>query len=201
MKVPPQISASAEIHPSVILGEGTKIWHAAQIREGVQMGSNCNVGSMTYVGPNVKIGNNVKIQNLSLIYDPCVLGDGVFIGPNVVITNDKFPRAVNSDFSLKSHNDWNPVGVEICDGASIGAGAICVAPLVVGRWSMVAAGAVVTKDVPSFGLVAGVPAKRIGWVGPAGVPLITTDQVNFKCPISGREFEQVAENELRAREI
>jgi UDP-2-acetamido-3-amino-2,3-dideoxy-glucuronate N-acetyltransferase len=196
-----QISASAEVHPSANLGAGTKIWHAAQIREGAKIGSSCIVGSFAYVGPNVKIGNYVKIQNLSLIYGPCVLGDGVFIGPNVVITNDKYPRAVNPDSSLKSQNDWRPVGVEIFEGASIGAGAICIAPLVVGKWSMVAAGAVVTKDVPNFGLVAGVPAKRIGWVGPAGIPLTTNDQILFTCPISGSEFEQIADNELRARDL
>ena len=194
-----QISSSAEVHPSVSLGADTKIWHAAQIREFVKIGSNCSVGSMAYVGPNVIIGNNVKIQNSSLIYDPCVLGDGVFIGPNVVITNDKYPRAVNSDSSLKSQYDWSPVGVKICEGASIGAGAICIAPLVVGKWSMVAAGAVVTKDVPAFGLVAGVPAKRIGWVGPAGVPLVSDNQIIFTCPISGEEYEQSAVDFLRVR--
>ncbi len=194
-----QISSSAEVHPSANLGSGTKIWHAAQIREFVEIGASCSVGSMTYVGPNVKIGNNVKIQNSCLIYDPCVLGDGVFLGPNVVITNDKYPRAVNSDLSLKSQDDWNPVGVDICEGASIGAGAICIAPLVVGKWSMVAAGAVVTRDVPEYGLVAGVPARRVGWVGPAGTPLISDDQIIFTCPISGEEFEQISENVLRLR--
>lgn len=95
--------------PSVVLGAGTRIWHATQIREGVEIGQNCNVGRMTYIGPNVKIGDNVKIQNFALIYDPCNLEDGAFIGPNVVITNDKYPRAVNSDGSLKSENDWRPL--------------------------------------------------------------------------------------------
>lgn len=191
-----QIHPSAEVDPSVILGEGTRIWHATQIREGVEIGKNCNIGRMAYIGPNVKIGNNVKIQNFALIYNPCNLEDGVFIGPNVVITNDKYPRAVNSDGSLKSENDWQPVGVNIRNGASIGAGAICVAPVIIGAWAVVAAGSVVTKDVPNYALVMGSPARRVGWVGEKGVPLIRTGESLFACPISGDVFRQESDMEL-----
>jgi len=184
------------VDPSVVLGAGTRIWHAAQIREGVEIGKNCNIGRMAYIGPNVKIGNNVKIQNFALIYNPCNLEDGVFIGPNVVITNDKYPRAVNSDGSLKSENDWQPVGVNIRKGASIGAGAICVAPVIIGEWSVVAAGSIVTKDVPNYALVMGSPARRVGWVGEKGVPLIRTGESLFACPISGDVFWQKSDMEL-----
>jgi acetyltransferase-like isoleucine patch superfamily enzyme len=190
------ISASAEIDPSVFIGDGTKIWDATQIRDGSSVGSDCTIGRMVYVGPNVVVGNRVKIQNSSIIYEPCVLHDGVFIGPNVVITNDKYPRAVNSDGSVKSGEDWDPVGTIIKEGASLGAGSVCVAPLVIGKWAVIAAGSVVTKDVADFALVAGVPARRIGWVGPAGVPLKTSDQVYFNCPVSGLTFKQISQDIL-----
>ncbi len=105
------------------------------------------------------------MQNYALVYEPAELADGVFIGPAVVLTNDTYPRAVNPDLSLKSAHDWEPVGVTIGEGASIGARAVCVAPVTIGAWATVAAGAVVTKDVPDHALVVGVPARRVGWVG------------------------------------
>ena len=114
-------------------------------------------------------------------------GQGVFIGPAVVLTNDTYPRAVGPDGSLKSAHDWTPVGVTIRDGASIGARAVCVAPVTIGRWATVAAGAVVTKDVPDFALVAGVPAKRIRWVGKAGVPLEERGGA-WVCPETGERY-------------
>jgi acetyltransferase-like isoleucine patch superfamily enzyme len=103
-----------------------------------------------------------------LIYEPAIIEDGVFIGPNVVLTNDKNPRAVNVDGTKKNESDWEKAGALIKQGASIGASAVIVAPITVGSWSMVSAGAVVVKDVPDYALVAGVPAQKIGWVGKAG---------------------------------
>lgn len=194
------ISASAEIDPSVAIGDGSKIWDATQIRSGSSVGSNCTIGRMVYVGPNVVVGDRVKIQNSSIIYEPCVLHDGVFIGPNVVITNDKYPRAVNPDGSVKLGEDWLPVGTVVGAGASIGAGSICVAPLNIGKWAVIAAGSVVTRNVADFALVAGVPARRIGWVGPAGVPLKTSDQVYFICPVSGLTFKQISIDLLELQE-
>jgi UDP-2-acetamido-3-amino-2,3-dideoxy-glucuronate N-acetyltransferase len=123
-----------------------------------------------------------------------VLGTGVFIGPAVVLTNDTYPRAITPDGELKSAHDWTPVGVTIGDGASIGARAVCVAPVTIGRWATVAAGAVVTKDVPDFALVAGVPARRIRWVGKAGVPL-ERDGDLWVCPSTGDRYRET-DNEL-----
>ena len=161
------IAPSADVSDQAILGDGTKIWHLAQVREQANLGANCIVGRGAYVGTGVQIGENTKIQNYALVYEPAKLGKGVFIGPAVVLTNDTYPRSVSPDGSLKSAHDWTPVGVTIEDGASIGARAVCVAPLTVGRWATVAAGAVVTKDVPAFALDGGCPcpAARLGGQG------------------------------------
>lgn len=183
------VAESADVSDEARVGEGTKIWHLAQVREGADVGSNCIVGRGAYIGPGVKVGNNSKIQNYALVYEPAVLGQGVFIGPAVTLTNDTYPRAVNPDGSLKSAHDWDAVGVTIHDGASIGARAVCVAPLTVGRWATVAAGAVVVKDVPDFALMVGVPARRVGWVGKAGAPL-KNDGDAWVCPVTGDRFVQ-----------
>ncbi|WP_104136350.1 acyltransferase [Arthrobacter sp. ZGTC131] len=181
------IAPSADVSDQAILGEGTKVWHLAQVREQANLGKNCIVGRGAYVGTGVQIGENTKIQNYALVYEPAKLGKGVFIGPAVVLTNDTYPRSVSPDGSLKSAHDWTPVGVTIEDGASIGARAVCVAPLTVGRWATVAAGAVVTKDVPAFALVAGVPARRLGWVGKAGEPL-RQEGGFWVCPATGAKY-------------
>ncbi|NYE94891.1 acetyltransferase-like isoleucine patch superfamily enzyme [Psychromicrobium silvestre] len=181
------IAQSADVAEGVQLGAGTKIWHLAQVREGAVLGENCIVGRGAYVGSGVQIGENTKIQNYALVYEPAKLGKGVFIGPAVVLTNDTYPRSVSPDGSLKSAHDWEPVGVTIEDGASIGARAVCIAPVTIGRWATVAAGAVVAKDVPAFALVAGVPAKRLGWVGKAGVPLRAEDGF-WVCPQTGAKY-------------
>ena len=191
-KLSSSIVESADVAESAVLGDDTKVWHLAQVREGAVIGSGCIIGRGVYVGSGVKIGQNCKIQNYALVYEPAVLGDGVFVGPGVILTNDTYPRAVNPDGSLKSADNWEAVGVTIKDGASIGARAVCVAPVTIGRWATVAAGAVVAKDVPDFALVAGVPARRLGWVGKAGVRLVE-DGEQWKCPETGQKFIQ--ENE------
>ena len=183
---------------SATLGDGSSIWHLAQIRDGVVLGSNCIIGRGAYIGSGVTLGNNCKVQNYALVYEPAQLGDGVFIGPAAVLTNDQFPRAVNTDLSLKSGSDWDAVGVTIHDGASIGARAVCIAPVTIGKWALVAAGAVVTKDVPDYALVAGVPAKRIRWVGKAGIPLTDLGGGRFQCPQDQSFYREISENELVA---
>ena len=142
------VAGSADVAENAVIGDGSKIWHLAQVREGVVLGRNCIVSRGAYVGPGVVIGNNVKIQNYALVYEPARVEDGVFVGPAAVFTNDHFPRSVNPDGSLKCGHDWEPVGVTVLEGASIGARAVCVAPVTIGRWAMVAAGATVVRDVP-----------------------------------------------------
>lgn len=177
---------SADVSPDASIGDGSSIWHLSQVREGVRMGENCIIGRGAYIGTGVQMGDNCKVQNYALVYEPAKLADGVFIGPAVVLTNDTYPRAINADGTLKSAHDWEPVGVTIEKGAAIGARAVCVAPVTVGAWATVAAGTVVVKDVPAYALVAGVPARRIGWVGESGVPLVAgADEMTWVCPVTG----------------
>lgn len=182
-----RIVDSADVAPSARIGAGSSVWHLAQIREDAVLGSNCVVGRGAYIGTGVVMGDNCKVQNYALVYEPAELGHGVFIGPAVVLTNDTYPRAINPDGSLKSASDWEPVGVRILEGAAIGARAVCVAPVTIGRWATVAAGSVVTRDVADFALVAGVPAKRIGWVGKAGVRLIEQGDA-WVCPQTNERY-------------
>ncbi|HEX5121535.1 MAG TPA: acyltransferase [Pseudonocardiaceae bacterium] len=181
------VASSADVADTAKLGEGTKVWHLAQVREDAELGENCIVGRGAYIGTGVRVGDNCKIQNHALVYEPAELGPGVFIGPAVVLTNDTYPRAINPDGGLKSADDWHAVGVTIAEGASIGARAVCVAPVRIGRWATVAAGAVVTKDVPDFALVMGVPARQAGWVGKAGAPLRQEDD-RWVCPLTGAGY-------------
>ena len=180
-----RIVESADVSSDAVIGDGSSIWHLAQVREGAHLGVNCIIGRGAYVGTGVEMGDNCKVQNYALVYEPARLADGVFIGPAVVLTNDTYPRAINADGSQKSAHDWKPVGVTVEKGASIGARSTCVAPVTIGAWATVAAGAVVVKDVPAYGLVAGVPARRIGWVGEAGVPLTAEVDGHWRCPSTG----------------
>ncbi|MFS3127232.1 acyltransferase [Nocardioides sp. Bht2] len=182
------VKDSAQVAPSATLGDGTTVWELAQIRENAALGTGCIVGRGAYVGTGCRLGNNVKLQNHALVYEPATLGNGVFIGPAAVLTNDQYPRSVDPDGNLKRASDWVAVGVEIADGASIGARAVCVAPLKIGRWAMIAAGAVVAKDVPDFALVVGVPARRIGWVGKAGQRLTDEGDGRWSCPATGAVY-------------
>ena len=187
--VSPVVAAGAEVDPRARIGARTRIWNLAHVREDATIGADCVVGRGAYVGPGVRIGDNCKLQNYALVYEPAVLGDGVFIGPAAVLTNDEFPRSVDPDGNLKRGSDWHAVAVTVGDGASIGARAVCVAPVTIGRWALVAAGAVVVADVPDFAMVAGVPARRIGWVGEAGVRLVD-DGGEWRCPQTGATYEE-----------
>lgn len=186
------IEPSADVHSTAEIGSGSIVWHLAQVRESAVLGPNNVVGRGAYIGSGVRLGANCKIQNYALVYEPAELGDGVFVGPAAVLTNDRYPRAVTPDGRLKQGHDWTPVAVTVRDGASIGARAVCVAPVTIGRWACVAAGAVVVHDVPDHGLVAGVPARQLGWVGFSGRPLEQIGKGLWKCPDQGDLYAETA---------
>lgn len=185
-----RVQPSAQVDENAEIGAGSSVWDLAQIREGARLGEGCVIGRGAYVGSGVRMGDNCKLQNYALVYEPAELGDGVFVGPAVVLTNDHNPRSVDPEGKQKRGGDWEAVGVRIDDGASIGARSVCVAPIRIGRWAMIAAGAVVTKDVPDFALVMGVPARRVGWVGRAGVRLVerTGEPGRWECPRTGAVY-------------
>lgn len=183
-----RVQPSADLDDGVTIGAGSSVWHLAQIRSGAVLGRNVVVGRGAYVGPGVSVGDNCKIQNYALVYEPAVLEAGVFVGPAAVLTNDTFPRAVNPDGSPKSAQDWEAVGVTLKEGCSVGARAVCVAPVTIGRWATVAAGSVVVSDVPDYALVAGVPARRIKWVGRSGFPLEATGSGTWLDRHTGERF-------------
>ncbi|MFE7229816.1 acyltransferase [Streptomyces sp. NPDC002405] len=185
-----RVQPSAQVDESAEIGAGSSVWDLAQIREDARLGEGCVIGRGAYVGSGVRMGDNCKLQNYALVYEPAELGDGVFIGPAVVLTNDHNPRSVDPEGMQKRGGDWEAVGVKIADGASIGARSVCVAPLTIGRWAMVAAGAVVTKDVPDFALVMGVPARQTGWVGRAGHKLVQKEAGVWQCPQTGALYDE-----------
>lgn len=183
------IHETAEIAPNAHVAESASVWHYAQIREEAIVGEHAVIGRGVYLGSGVVVGPMSKIQNGALVYDPAHIGEGVFIGPGAILTNDEYPRAINPGGQQKSATDWVPVGVDVQRGASIGAGAVCVAPVTIGKWAMVAAGAVVVSDVPSFGLVAGVPAQQKGWVGRSGHRLEPgTESGQWLCGQTGERY-------------
>jgi acetyltransferase-like isoleucine patch superfamily enzyme len=186
------VKPTAQVDPSAEIGAGTTVWELAQIREEARLGQGCVIGRGAYVGTGVRIGDNVKLQNYALVYEPAQLGDGVFVGPAAVLTNDQYPRSVDPEGKQKRGGDWEAVGVTVGEGASLGARSVCVAPVAVGRWALVAAGAVVTRDVPDFALVVGVPARRIGWVGRAGVRLVEREGEpgGWECPRTGALYRE-----------
>jgi acetyltransferase-like isoleucine patch superfamily enzyme len=196
------IAPSADVADSAVIAPTARVWHLAQVREGARLGENVIVGRGAYIGTGVQIGDNCKIQNYALVYEPATLAPGVFIGPAVVLTNDHFPRAINPDGSPKSAHDWEPVGVDIREGASIGASATCVAPVVIGRWALVGSGSVVIADVPDYAIVVGSPARRVGWAGPAGRPLVPSDEdpAVWVCPVTSARFRETGPDRLEEME-
>lgn len=190
------VHETADVSSEAVIGNGSKIWNYAQVRERARLGENVIVGRGAYVGTGVDVGDNCKVQNYALVYEPARLANGVFIGPAAVLTNDHFPRAINPDGSLKAASDWESVGVDIAEGASIGAHATCVAPVRIGRWALVGSGAVVIRDVPDFAIVVGSPARRVEWAGKAGHPLEDAGDGRWRCPVDGSSYRQTDENTL-----
>src|SRR3990172_7720682 len=153
---PPMVPPTAEVSDEAQIGQGTSIWNQVRVREGAVVGEHCILGSNAYVDCDVVIGDNVKIQNGPLLYKGATLEDGVFVGPQACLTNDRLPRAINPDGRIKTDGDWTAGPILCRYGASIGAGAVVLPGVTIGRFAMVAAGAVVTRDVPDHMLVLGV---------------------------------------------
>lgn len=180
------VHPTAIVEDKVTIGAGSKIWHFAQVREGSVLGKNCVIGQAVFIDFASKIGDNVKIQNHALIYHQATIEDGVFIGPNVCLTNDKIPRAVNPDGTLKTAADWESSQIKINHGASIGGHSVILPQVEIGKFALIGAGSVVTKDVPDFALVFGNPAKVQDFVCKCGKRLsevIGVDNNNyiFRC--------------------
>lgn len=168
---PAIIHPTAEVAESAEIGSGTRIWHHVHIREGVRLGRDCIIGKGAYIDTGVHLGDQVKIQNGANVYHGTEIEDGVFVGPGAIFTNDRRPRAITPEGKLKSDADWTLGRILVRNGASIGAGAIILPNVTIGRFAMVGAGAVVTRDVPDYGLVLGIPARLSDFVCPCGSPL------------------------------
>lgn len=178
------IHSTAEVEEGAKIGANTRIWHNAHVRTGAIIGENCNIGHSVYIDSDAVIGNNVKLQNRVSIYRGVRLEDGVFVGPHATFTNDKYPRSVLADGSSVSEEDWSPVPTLVQYGASIGAGAIILPGVTIGRWAMVGAGALVTRDVPEYGLVVGSPARLAGYACMCGRSL-HEDETGWCCDNCG----------------
>lgn len=174
------VHESSIIDDNVRIGEGTKIWFFCHIQAGAEIGKNCSFGQNVNVSNNVKIGDGCKVQNNVSIYEGVELEDYVFCGPSMVFTNDLTPRAKYPKGSAGYKK------TVLHTGASIGANATIVCGHEVGNWAMIAAGAVVTKDVPDHALMAGVPAKQIGWICECGERL----NDNLVCKKCRRQYIQ-----------
>ena len=177
----PYIHSTAEVSPQANIGPGTRIWHQAQVRERATLGENCIVGKGAYIDFDVSIGSNVKIQNGVYVYHGATVEDGVFLGPGVILTNDKLPRAINPDGSLKGDADWEVSPTLIKKGAAIGAGSVILPGVTVGEFALIGAGSVVTRDVPDHGLVYGNPARLHGYACCCGQALSHVEDDIWHC--------------------
>ena len=184
----PLIHPTAEVSPQATIGPGSRIWHHAQVRERASLGANCIVGKGAYIDYAVSIGRNVKIQNNSCLYHGVELEDGVFVGPGAIVTNDRLPRAINPDGTLKSGSDWSVTRTLIKRGASIGAGAVVLAGVTIGAFALVGAGAVVTHDVPDYGLVYGNPARHYGYVCRCARTLSPERNDTWRCAVCNERY-------------
>ena len=185
-----RIHPTADVSSDAVIGPGSSIWNQAQVRERARIGAGCVIGKNVYVDFDVVIGDNVKVQNNVSLYHGVTVEDGVFIGPHVCFTNDRLPRAINRDGSLKSDDDWVVSPILVRHGAALGANSTILPGVTIGRWALVGSGSVVTRDVADHELVVGNPARRIGSACPCGQPLRDRDGRPFSgpCPRCGEPF-------------
>lgn len=174
------IHESSYVDEGASVGDGTKIWHFCHVQKGAVIGKDCSFGQNVNISNNVKIGNGVKVQNNVSIYEGVELEDYVFCGPSMVFTNDLTPRAKYP----KGNAGYKKTLLKT--GATVGANATIVCGNTVGKWAMIAAGAVVTKDVADFALMAGIPAMQKGWVCECGQVLPEC----LECSVCGRAYKQ-----------
>jgi UDP-2-acetamido-3-amino-2,3-dideoxy-glucuronate N-acetyltransferase len=189
------VHESAYVDEPCEIGKGTKIWHFSHIMKAAKIGENCILGQNVNVASGVVIGNNVKVQNNVSIYTGVIIEDDVFLGPSCVLTNITNPRS-----QIVRHNLYEKTIFR--QGATVGANATIVCGVELGRYSFVAAGAVITKDVPDYALMMGVPAKQIGWISRHGIPLPQPDKEGIMvCPESGYLYKEVETGILRCLDL
>ena len=181
-----QIHESAYVDEPCEIGAGTRIWHFSHLMRDCRVGRDCVIGQNVMIGCNVVVGNRCKIQNNVSLYEGVILEDGVFCGPSCVFTNVNNPRA-----EIERKNEFRPTPVR--RGATIGANATIVCGHEIGAYAFIGAGAVVTRDVPAHALMAGVPARRIGWMSRAGARL----GEDLVCPIDGARYRLTAQGLLK----
>jgi UDP-2-acetamido-3-amino-2,3-dideoxy-glucuronate N-acetyltransferase len=175
------VHATALVEDGAHVGAGSRIWHQAQVRTGASIGARCIVGKGVFIDFGVTIGDDSKLQNYACVYHGVTLGRGVFVGPHAVFTNDRRPRATDPNFAPLRDGEWTVGETTVDDGASIGANATILPGMYIGRWGMIGAGSVVTRDVEPYALVAGTPARRIAWVCACGARVSEVTRVCERC--------------------
>jgi len=184
------VHPTAEVSPRATVGQGSRIWHQAQVREGAVIGKGCIIGKGAYIDKDVRIGDYCKLQNGAFVFHGFNLEDGVFLGPGVMLLNDKHPRAINADGSPKSDEDWVVSEGLIERGAAIGGGAVILPGIRVGPMALVGSGAVVTHDVPERGIMVGNPARLRGFACDCGHALGEASASGSRtCPSCGRVYQ------------
>ena len=184
------VHPTAVVDQTAVIGDGTKVWHFAHVRENAEIGRECVLGHCVYVGKEVKIGNCVKLENRATVYRGVEIEDRVFVGPHVTFINDPYPRSFSTD--------WKIVPTLVREGASIGAGTVVMCGVTIGEYAMIGAGSVVTKDIPSHAIAYGNPAEVRGFVCKCGRRLKEEEKrrkfILMKCSRCGEKYKIPAEN-------